>query len=322
MPKSGLYSDLTTPTPFICTSVRDSLEPNRSACPACGAAVNANRVGIPDHEYGLAYVARYRECEACGTLFQEPMPSGAELARFYPSDYHSMTHVGLLNRIRNQKRIRRLARLMVKDGVILDYGCGDGAFLLQAAEEMPQQQFWGFEIADRAETLTLAGGLIRLVKGSLSDLLAVLPPCGLITLNHVIEHLPNPFEVVKALTERLVRGGAFEGQTPAADSLERSVFCSRWSGYHAPRHTVVFSRSGLSRFLERCGLSIPIIEGAFNPASLAVSLASISHSGAGRIRRSGLQWLCLLAMGAALGPLDLFSGRPGIVNFVARKSTG
>jgi SAM-dependent methyltransferase len=279
----------------------------------------AKGLEIPDHEYGLEYVARYRECQACGTLFQEPMPSGGELARFYPSSYHSMTHSGLLNRIRNQMRIRRLARLIGKDGIILDYGCGDGAFLLQAAEGLPQRQFWGYEISDRAETLILAGGSVTLVKGSLPDLLAVLPPCGLITLNHVIEHLPNPFAVVKALAQRLLPGGFFEGQTPAADSLERAVFGSHWSGYHAPRHTVVFSRSGLSRFLERCGLSTPRVEGAFNPAGLAVSLASIPHSGAGSIRRAGWQWICLLALGAALGPLDLFTGRPGIVNFAAQK---
>jgi hypothetical protein len=250
------------------------------------------------------------------------MPTDAELARFYPSGYHSMTHGGLLNRIRNQMRIRRLARLIGKDGIILDYGCGDAAFLLQAAEGMPRRQLWGFEIADRAETSILAGGSITLVKGSLPDLLAVLPPCGLITLNHVIEHLPNPFAVVTALTGRLLPGGFFEGQTPAADSLERAIFGSRWSGYHAPRHTVIFSRSGLSRFLERCGLSVPLVEGAFNPAGLAVSLASIPHKGAGSIPRSGWQWVCLLTMGAALGPLDLFTARPGIVDFAAQKNAG
>lgn len=296
--------------------------PPRARCPACGAAVSAEGVGIPDHEYDLSQVARYVECGACGTLFQEPMPTVAELAGFYPPDYHSMTHSGLLSRIRNRLRIRRLAKLIAGEGAILDYGCGDGAFLVQAARSMPNQRFWGFEIADRAEMKTLSGGGVTLVKGDLPDLLAVLPMCSLITLNHVIEHLPDPEAVVMALANRLLPGGVFEGQTPAADSLERSVFGHRWSGYHAPRHTVVFSRDGLCRLFVRCGLTAPATSGAFNPASLAVSFASISHSGRGRIRRAGLKWLSFLAMAASLGPLDLLFGRPGIVDFVARKRSG
>lgn len=293
-----------------------------SKCPACGAAVSAEGVGITDHEYGLNHVAYYVGCRVCGTLFQEPMPTMAKLADFYPADYHSMTHAGLLSRIRNQLRIRRLAKLMAGEGAILDYGCGDGAFLVQAAQGMPHRRFWGFEIARHAETIVLAGGAVTIVKGDLPDLIKVLPACSIITLNHVIEHLPNPLEVVTALAARLLPGGVFEGQTPAADSLERSVFGRRWSGYHAPRHTVVFSRKGLCHMLERCGLSAPVTEGAFNPASLAVSLGSIFHGQGGRVRRSGFKWLCLLATAVSLGPIDLLSGRPGIVNFIAYKRSG
>jgi SAM-dependent methyltransferase len=250
------------------------------------------------------------------------MPSLAELASFYPSNYHSMAHAGLLNRIRNGMRIRRLEKLVEGDGAILDYGCGDGSFLVQAAEHMPHRRFWGFEIADKNQTSVLANGAVTLVKGAPADLLAVLPACSLITLNHVIEHLPDPFAVVRALSGKLLPGGVFEGQTPAADSLERSVFGARWSGYHAPRHTVIFSRAGLCRMLERCGLSDTVVQGTFNPASLAVSLASLPHGGAGRIKRSGLKWLCFLALGGILGPIDLLSGRPGIMNFAAQKSAG
>jgi hypothetical protein len=302
------------------TSVDGRVERDvRSVCPACGSADVEEGIRVPDHEYGLSYVPQYKECGACGTLFQEPMPTLEELASFYPADYHSMTHGGLLSRIRNGVRIRRLAKLMTGEGAILDYGCGDGGFLVQAAEKLPGRRFWGYEIADGAETIVLAGGAVTLVKGAASDLFAALPLCSLITLNHVIEHLPDPFAIVKQLVEKLTPGGVFEGQTPAADSLERSVFGTHWSGYHAPRHTVVFSRRGLRSLLERAGLSSPILVGAFNPASLAISLGSLSRGGAGRIHRSGLKWFCLLALGGMLGPVDLLSGRPGITDFVAQK---
>jgi SAM-dependent methyltransferase len=295
--------------------------PTQNACPACGGIAISGGVEIPDHEYDLNHVARYSECRGCGTLFQLPMPTVSELRDFYPPEYHSLTHAGLLSKVRNTLRIRRLAKLATADGAILDYGCGDGEFLKQAADATPGRKFWGFEIAARHETIVAKGGAVTLIKGDLPDLMRVLPNCSLITLNHVIEHLPDPLTTVTALTSKLSAGGVFEGQTPAANSLERDIFGARWSGYHAPRHTVIFSSNGLRRFLERCGLSDPIVRAAFNPAGLAVSLASIPHRSGGRIQRRGTKWLAQLAMGAALSPIDLFSGRPGIVNFVARKTT-
>jgi hypothetical protein len=167
----------------------------------------------------------------------------------------------------------------------------------------------------------LQGGA-KIVKGQLSDLLEVLPRCSLITMNHVIEHLPDPLATVTALSERLADRGVFEGQTPASDSLEHAVFRLRWSGYHAPRHTVVFSRAGLRTMLQRCGFSAPRTESALNPAGIAVSLGSLPHRGPGRIRRNGFKWLSLLGMATLLAPIDLLSGRPGIMNFVAIKRAG
>jgi len=291
-------------------------------CPACGHRGIRQAVEVPDHEYGLAYLARYGQCQGCATLFQEPMPSEQDLAAFYPAEYHSMTHAGLLSAIRNHLRIARLEKLAPQEGPILDFGCGDGAFLVQAARRMAARPLWGFEIAERAEKSVLAGGAVTIVRGALPDLLAVLPPCALITLNHVIEHLPGPEATVSALVEKLLPGGIFEGQTPAADSLERSVFGTRWSGYHAPRHTVVFSRAGLRRLLETCGLSGVVTQAAFNPAGLAISLASLPHRRGGRVRRSGFAWLTWLAMAGFLAPFDLLSGRPGVINFCARKGAG
>jgi hypothetical protein len=168
--------------------------------------------------------------------------------------------------------------------------------------------------------IRLPGGAVTLVKGDLADLLDVLPSCRLITMNHVIEHLPDPLSVVSALIDRLEPGGFFEGQTPGADSYEHRIFGGRWSGYHAPRHTAIFSRHGLRRLLERAGFESVGIAGAFNPAGLAVSLASLPQGRSpGVIPRHGVRWLFFLGLAALLAPLDLCSGAPGILNFVARK---
>ncbi len=289
------------------------------ACPACGDLGTGASRAVPDHEYGIAYLATYVACGACGSLRQDPMPSAAELAAFYPPDYHAQTGQGLLGRLRHQARCRRLAPL-VGDGPLLDYGCGNGDFLRYVARRRPGPEYYGFEIGDRREVTVLDGGAVTVVRGDLEDVCSVVPPCHLITMNHVIEHLPDPLAVVAALAAKLAPGGVLEGQTPAAGSLEHRLFRGAWSGYHAPRHTVVFSAAGLATLLAKAGLVDVEVGRAFNPASLAVSVASVPQRGrAGHIRRSGPSWLAFVAMATALAPIDLLSDSPAVVDFTARR---
>jgi len=245
------------------------------------------------------------------------MPSFQQLAAFYPPTYHAATAHGLLARARHKSRLKQLAPLLTGDGALLDYGCGNGAFLTWAAEKNLGRPLFGYEIADRREVQKLAGGAVNIVRGSPADLLDRLPPCRLITMNHVIEHLPDPLETVSSLVKHLVPGGALEGQTPAADSLERRVFKTCWSGYHAPRHTVIFSRTGIRRLLDRAALRRIEVSAAFNPAAIAVSLAACTRPADRPIRRAGAGWVWWLGCATLLAPIDRLSGASGIMNFRA-----
>jgi SAM-dependent methyltransferase len=248
------------------------------------------------------------------------MPDSCALRTFYPESYHSFATTGALVHVRHSLRLRRLLNLLKKDtGVVLDYGCGNGSFIRWASDRARGISFWGYEIADRPRTETY--GRVTIVTGSVDDLMNALPSCDLVTMNHVIEHLPDPGSVLRALHQRLNDGAIVEGQTPAADSFERRVFGTRWSGFHAPRHTVVFSRAGLTRLMAAASFKSVEVTGAFNPAAIAVSLAATMRRGTLRpIRRSGVLWLAYLASATALYPLDVISGAPGIVNFMAIKA--
>jgi SAM-dependent methyltransferase len=309
------FASTTTVEPFVSGDVGATAH-----CPACGSTAIGSLRSIPDHEYGLAHRATYASCARCGTLAQFPMPGLLELAAFYPDEYHSMHAGGLLQRMRHDLRIRRLKRFAGTDGPILDYGCGDGSFLVRAAAHMPGRALFGFELGEKREMCQLAGGAVTILKGYHADLLDVLPACRVVTMNHVIEHLPDPFAIVASLSDRLLPGGCFEGQTPNAASTELRVFGARWSGYHAPRHTVVFSARGLESLLERAGFERVQVSAGFNPAGIAVSLGSLAHGDApGTIRRQGARWTALLLCAAALSPLDLVPGAPGMINFIAHK---
>ena len=289
-------------------------------CPACTGSRPEGRRRVPDHEYDLNAIVNYARCGDCGSEYQDPMPDFETLASFYPDGYHSFAGRGLLQRVRNDLRLRRLSRFLDGPGVLLDYGCGNGAFLERVAERLPDRTLFGFEIAPHCEKQSLADGRITIIRGHYTDLIRELPPCRLITMNHVIEHLPEPLEVVRALAERLLPGGTFEGQTPATGSTEQRVFGGYWSGYHAPRHTVVFSRRGLEALLERARLTQLEFSSAFNPAGLAISLASLSHGDSpGRVRRQGLRWLACLGLATLLAPIDLLAS-PAVLDFAARRA--
>ncbi len=276
-------------------------------------------VVIPDYEYRTPHAGHYAECGDCGSFFQSPMPGFAQLGSYYPANYHAATSRGAIARLRYAGRLRQLAPLLQGDGALLDYGCGNGAFLGWAAEQGLDRPLFGYEIGERDNVERLAGGAVTIVRGRPEYLLELLPPCRVVTLNHVVEHLPDPAATISALAPFILSGGFLQGQTPATDSLERRIFGGRWSGYHSPRHTVVFSRRGIGRLLERVGLENVVVTSAFNPAAIAVSLAATLRASPRGIPRAGPAWLAWLASATLLAPFDLLVGPGAIIDFHARR---
>ena len=292
----------------------------QTRCPACQSRVIQSLFAVPDHEYNLDYQAQYAFCRECSSFFQSPMPDLIQLSHFYPANYHSFDINNILVQLKQRQRLRRLRSFVDSDAItLLDYGCGSGVFIKESAKNMPHSKFYGYEINSTDRKEVLADGRVIILKGSLDYLLHELPVCDVITLNHVIEHVPDPLKVLSALHQKLKPNGVLEGQTPAADSLEQGIFRKGWSGFHAPRHTVIFSKKGLMKILKRAGFSECQITPAFNPAGIAISLATLPQGNSrGRISRKGLFWLFCVALATFLYPVDLLSGAPGMINFSAR----
>ena len=289
------------------------------SCPACGAPGPVGEtVAVPDREYAVAAATQYLACEGCGSLVQDPMPPDEALGGFYPADYHAVTGQGMLTGLRLRLRHRTVRRLAGEEGTLLDFGCGNGEFLRYVATRDLARRCYGYEIAASTEVSTEMDGRVTIVRGDPDALLERLPAVELITMNHVIEHLPCPLRTLTGLRSALSERGTLQGQTPAAGSLEHRVFGTKWSGFHAPRQMVVFSPEGLRRVLTEAGFDTVSVDAGFNPAALAVSLASLRQgSGGGRIRRGGASWMFYLLTATVLAPIDRIGG-PGVVDFAAR----
>jgi SAM-dependent methyltransferase len=77
----------------------------------------------------------------------------------------------------------------------------------------------------------------------------------IVTMNHVLEHVPNPDEIASIVFRLLKKGGIFYGFIPNSDCIERRVFGKYWKGYDLPNHFTWFSKKNLRRFLTDIGFS-------------------------------------------------------------------
>lgn len=146
---------------------------------------------------------RFCRCESCGLVFDNPRPSWEEITRFYAAeDKYDEWLAELPARDRLWKR--RLSRVLrhAKGGRLLDVGAGIGQFLHFARAHFEVQ---GTEISPTARAIAKSRYGIELCQGTLDDFRAD-RPFDVITLFHVLEHVPFPGRTL-AKARRLIRTG-------------------------------------------------------------------------------------------------------------------
>ena len=135
---------------------------------------------------------------------------------------------------------------------VLDFGCGNGDFLL-----LVDQLGWdarGVDFDEKAVALARDAGLAVNVGGLDA---ADRPEGGFdaITLGHVIEHLHDPVAFLSEALGALRPGGMVWLATPNVESLGHRTFGSAYFGLDPPRHLVLFNRGSLQDALRRAGFA-------------------------------------------------------------------
>lgn len=150
-------------------------------------------------------------------------------------------------------------------GALLDFGCGDGAYLrhmrslgwkVAGVEQDPR--------AARVARKTLKTELIHL---ELPDARTARPEgYDVITLSHVIEHLLDPVETLAECATCLRPGGMLVVATPNAASRAHRRFGRSWLHLDPPRHIHLFNASTLTEVARRAGFRVEKVE---SPSSSA-----------------------------------------------------
>jgi 2-polyprenyl-3-methyl-5-hydroxy-6-metoxy-1,4-benzoquinol methylase len=150
----------------------------------------------------------------------------------------------------SDRQFRHLPRQGGRALTVLDVGCGDGAFLAEAAA--CGWQVLGLEPDAKAAARAQAMG-IDVRRGGLERAQDCVGALDAITLSHVIEHLHGPVEALLECRKLLRPGGQLWIETPNIDSLGHGQFGPRWRGIEAPRHLVLFNPASLRLALRHAG---------------------------------------------------------------------
>ena len=197
-----------------------------SACPVCHGQ-SFTRLPVPGRWVGpevfgdLSSQLGLVRCRACSLVFTNPRPSATRLKTFYSGETYVCHEEDASHFARNKADLllRKLGELMPAGAprTLLDYGAGAGGFLVHA-----RTQGWdvkGFEPGKR--------GLETCRRASLdvTDDLRSLPSraFGLITLQHVFEHLADPAATLQSLRTYLAPEGRLYIEVPNARSLRASA---------------------------------------------------------------------------------------------------
>ena len=146
-----------------------------------------------------------------------------------------------------RRKTRVLKRCSDTPGVVLDIGTGTGDFLRAAAKQ--HWECYGVEPNGAARKRAREKGVA--VQKVLMP--SELPLADVVTLWHVLEHIPDLEKQVAQMREALKPGGYLVLALPNFRSCDANHYGAFWAGYDVPRHVWHFSRNGVESYFKDKG---------------------------------------------------------------------
>jgi SAM-dependent methyltransferase len=178
-----------------------------AACDLCG------NTGLS----AVSAVANVVECRACGYRFVNPRPSQDEIASSYSDpDFYAGWIEDEAGRERMWSKRLDLLKGVGRESCVLDIGAGIGTFLAMGRDRFGWNVV-GTEVSTSAVRFAKERHGLELMLGRAEGL--SLPPASfdLITLWHVLEHVPSPSQTLNLCHELLRPGGLLAIAVPNDD---------------------------------------------------------------------------------------------------------
>ncbi|WP_035668956.1 bifunctional 2-polyprenyl-6-hydroxyphenol methylase/3-demethylubiquinol 3-O-methyltransferase UbiG [Flavobacterium sp. 83] len=193
--------------------------------------------------------------EELDMLITYPQPSLENLGKYYESvDYISHTDskrslfekaYHFVKSIALKNKLNLINSLQPSKGSILDIGAGTGDFLSVAKENG-----WhaiGVEPSDKAKAIAKQKGVSFV--GETSELES--HSFDIISMWHVLEHVPDLDEQLKELKRLLKPGGTLIIAVPNFKSFDAKYYGKFWAAYDVPIHFWHFSKKAIKMLFEK-----------------------------------------------------------------------
>ena len=163
----------------------------------------------------------------------------------------------------------KISSLIPRGAKVLDVGCGTGS-VSELIQKMSGARLIGVEPdAERAAAARARG--LEAFQGFLSEeFLRQHGPFDVIIFADVLEHLPDPAEMVSLATKGLAPGGSIVASVPnvahyfVRTALLRGRFDYQQWGIMDATHLRWFTRKTLAEFFERMGLRVTALDCTVN----------------------------------------------------------
>ena len=224
-----------------------------------------------------------RRDEDLDLLATFPQPENDQLPSYYKSENyisHTDSKTSFLDKIYQQvknlmlqKKLSWIENLSPEKGKILDLGAGTGDFLLAAKKS--GWEVTGVEPNEDARSLAGKKG-VRLIEetGSLPD-----HEFDVITMWHVLEHVPNPFQQIDELSRLLKPNGFLIIAVPNFKSYDAQKYKEHWAAFDVPRHLYHFSPLAIEKIFNTKDFELISQKGLFFDAFYVSLLSEKYKSG-------------------------------------------
>ncbi len=202
-------------------------------------------------------------------LITTPKPKIEELGKYYESEEyisHTDAKRSLMDKVYQlvknytiKQKVVLINSLKTEQKTILDIGCGTGDFL--AACKNNAWQITGVEPNKKAREIAYKKFDIDkkksiLLNEDLEQVLSSNKKFDVISMWHVLEHVPNLETYISKLKKLLKPGGTIIIAVPNFKSFDASYYGKYWAAYDVPRHLWHFSKKSIQRLFKKQNLEV------------------------------------------------------------------
>ena len=226
-----------------------------SSCPVCDSdniktILKCKDVSVSHETFQIS------QCTLCELRMTNPRPDNGELDRYYQSENYishkkqATSFIEFVYKVSRVFTLKSKLALVKKWGsgnpkTLLDYGCGTGAFLRTC--NAAGLKTVGVEPSTNARQIANDSGNLD-VKETLEQ---VTIQADIVTLWHVLEHVPDLHTTLSKLRDRLKENGTMFIAVPNHESYDAKKYGEHWAGYDVPRHLWHFGKKPMSLLLSK-----------------------------------------------------------------------